>query len=40
MITQIVKFNIKEQNIEQFKALLEDDKQGAKAETGLLEMRL
>ncbi|KAA1151950.1 antibiotic biosynthesis monooxygenase [Pseudoalteromonas sp. FUC4] len=40
MITQIVKFNIKDEYINQFKALLEDDKQGAKAETGLLEMRL
>lgn len=40
MITQIVKFNIKDEYINQFKALLEDDKQGGKAETGLLEMRL
>lgn len=40
MITQIVKFNIKDEYINQFKTLLEDDKQGGKAETGLLEMRL
>ncbi|KYL33158.1 antibiotic biosynthesis monooxygenase [Pseudoalteromonas agarivorans] len=40
MITQIVKFEIKDEYIAQFKALLEEDKQGAKAETGLIEMRL
>lgn len=40
MITQIVKFDIKDEHIAQFKALLEVDKQGAKAEPGLLEMRL
>ena len=40
MVTKIVKFDIKPEYIEQFKALLEDDKQGSKNEEGLLEMRL
>ena len=40
MIVQIVKFDIQPTHIALFKALLEDDKQGAKNEAGLLEMRL
>lgn len=40
MMIQIVKFDIKTEYIEQFKILLDDDKQGSKNEAGLLEMRL
>ena len=40
MITQIVKFDIKPEQIETFKAALVVDKQGAENEKGCLELRL
>ncbi|MEH6596251.1 MAG: antibiotic biosynthesis monooxygenase [Colwellia polaris] len=40
MITQIVKFDIKPEQIETFKAALVVDKQGAESEQGCLELRL
>ena len=40
MITQIVKFDIKPEKIETFKAALVVDKQGAENEQGCLELRL
>ncbi len=40
MITQIVKFDIKPEQIDTFKAALVVDKQGAESEQGCLELRL
>lgn len=40
MLTQIVKFEVKPESADEFKAALIEDKKGAETEAGLLEMKL